>query len=136
MSIEWIRKEIRNQTRDLIDDLCLISRQEAGPVNSEINQERNGAIRRILQITKIRITLISGEIIDTNLELFGWDDDSELEAIIIPATSNDSLRYVFSNAIATFEIWRPTDAVLNEQYKIAQGLGIAKPIQEAPCFIN
>ena len=129
MSIEWIRKELNNQYKDLVEDLCLISPKEATELKKSI--QRNWAITRIARLTKIRITLVSGEVIDTDLEMFWWDDGTHSEALMIPGTTTQSLRYVFPNAIATFEIWRPSDAVLDQQYQIAKDLGIAELFDEA-----
>ena len=126
MSIEWIRKELQNQYSDLFEDLSLISRKEAGEYDSPKGLERSRAVRRALQLTKIRLTLISGEVIDTDLDNFDWDD-SDCQALMIPGTTTRSLRYLFPGAIATFEILRPSDEVLDQQYEIAKELGITKP---------
>jgi len=126
MSIQWIRKELENQYRDLVEDLCLISEKEAGDYSSPKRRERSRAIQRVLQLTKIRLTLISGEIIDTDLGILFWDDNDS-QALIIPGTTTQSLRFLFPNSIATFEILRPSDEVLDRQYEIAKELGITKP---------
>jgi len=126
MSIQWIRKELENQYRDLVEDLCLISEKEAGDYSSPKRRERSRAIQRVLQLTKIRLTLISGEIIDTDLGILFWDDNDS-QALIIPGTTTQSLRFLFPNSIATFEILRPSDEVLDQQYEIAKELGITKP---------
>jgi hypothetical protein len=126
MSIQWIRKELENQYRDLVEDLCLISEKEAGDYSSPKRRERSRAIQRVLQLTKIHLTLISGEIIDTDLGILFWDDNDS-QALIIPGTTTQSLRFLFPNSIATFEILRPSDEVLDQQYEIAKELGITKP---------
>ena len=128
MSIEWIRKELNNQYRDLVEDLWLISGEQAGPYGSPKRLERSRAIQRVLRLTKIRLTLISGEVIDTDLEILDWDD-SDSQALMIPGTTTRSLRYLFPTAIATFEIFRPSDETLDQQHEIAQELGIAKPYE-------
>ena len=126
MSIEWIRKELQNQYRDLVEDLSLVSGEQAGPYGSPKRLERIRAIQRVLRLTKIRLTLISGEVIDTDLDILDWDD-SDSQALMVPGTTTRSLRYLFPSAIATFEILRPSDEALDQQYEIAKELGITKP---------
>jgi len=127
MSIEWIRKELREECKLLVEDLGLIDEKEAGELLTDKRTERGRAISRLASLTKIRIMLINGEIINTDLSMIWWDVE-EAEALLIPG--RESLRYVFPNAIATFEIWRPSDDVLDQQYKIAESFGVAKSFDE------
>lgn len=125
MTKTWLQSEINYRKNLNVDDFALISRTEAKSKNLQL--ARCEFIIRACTMDLVKITLLNGRVIETNLQnLQQFEDDSDEWQSVWCAwdDKSDSTFYFYERAIASIEFSCSTEEDIESKIKLAKELGV------------
>lgn len=125
MTETWLQSEIDFRKNLNVDDFALISDEEAQ--SKGLWRARNEFIGRACAMDLVKITLLSGQVIETNLRSLQQfeDDTDEWQSVwCVWDDESDSTFYFYERAIASIEFFTATEENIESKIKLAKELGI------------
>ena len=125
MTKTWLQSEINFRKSFNVDDFALISYEEAK--SKDLQLARSQFIIHACTMDLVKITLLSGQVIETNLQnLQQFEDDTD-EWRSVWCVGDDKFNsnfYIYERAIASVEFFHDTEESIEAKVKLAKRLGV------------